>query len=66
MLLLLSHHGFEALRCADLLGEGLGGNTACSQSAGNCAENPLWDVTALIVCKMVVTGSRETDGVLVL
>lgn len=23
MLLLLSHHGLEALRCADLLGEGL-------------------------------------------
>lgn len=65
MLLLLSHHGFEGLRCADLLVEGLQ-VTTYSQGTDNCAGNPVWDVTALIVCTVVVIRSREADGILVL
>lgn len=59
MLLLLSHHGFGALRCADLLGEGL---EVAIYSWGL----QVWDVTALIFCTVVVIRSREADGILVL
>lgn len=70
VVLLLSHHGSEARRCAGMLSEGLELTHLHNVQPGsaNCAENLIQGVIALIVCTVLQSLLQEqgTDSILAL